>query len=99
VSAKLVTRAAIIRDQIQAMFDGAADAALGISMQDPRDSKFHKLRKRDPDQLTSDEARHVQEICTRMMDYVGNGANRKQWEELAGLYSVVANTGDARPLE
>jgi len=55
-------------------------------MRDPRYSKFYKLRKRDPDQLTADEARYVRKICIRMMDFVRDGATRKQWEDLAELY-------------
>ncbi len=68
-------------------------------MHDPRDSKFYRLRKRDPDQLSADEARCVHEVCTRMMDYVGNGAARKQWEELAGEYSAAADSGGIRRRE
>ena len=70
-----------------------------MPVQDPRDSRFYKLRKRDPDQLTADEARYVQRVCKRMMDQVGNGAGRKQWENLAAQYSAAASTGGIRNQE
>lgn len=59
-------------------------------MRDPRYSRFYKLRKRNPSQLTAEEAREVQAVCEKMMAYVGDGKTRKQWEELAGKYSALA---------
>jgi hypothetical protein len=60
-------------------------------MRDPRDSRFYKLRKRDPSQLTAQEARDVQATCERMMEYVSDGKTRKEWEKLAEEYSAVAS--------
>jgi hypothetical protein len=63
-------------------------------MQDPRNQRFYKLRKRNPDQLSTDEARMVAEVCGRMMDYVRDGKIRKVWQDLSSQYSAVALTND-----
>ena len=63
-------------------------------MNDPRTSHFYKLRKRDPSQLTTDEARQVQRVCERMIDYVRDGKARRQWKAMAAEYSKLADAGD-----
>ena len=58
-------------------------------MNDPRTPRFYKLRKRDPSQLTAEEAREVQTTCERMMKFVSDGKTRKEWEKVAEEYSAV----------
>ena len=60
-------------------------------MDDPRHRRFYALRKRQPDHLTSDEAREVVDVCRAMMEFVRSGKERSSWQELAREYESVAS--------
>lgn len=76
------------RSELRAVADAERRACV---MKDPRHSRFYALRKRDPAQLTPQEASDVRSVCELMMEYVRDGKSRKQWRRLARQYTDIAH--------
>jgi hypothetical protein len=63
-------------------------------VKDPRNQRFYKLRKREPNQLSPEEAREVLGVCVEMMDFARSGKMRKHWEEVVRVYEPFASKED-----
>lgn len=70
------------------VFDGSDDTEIG---RDPRNGRFHTLKKKEPSQLTAIEITELITTCDEMIDYVKAKKSRKTWRKYRGKLSELLN--------